>query len=95
MVMPSLFLQKPSKVSKSKDHVAALERRLKLWHSGNILELLKEAQTIQEGLKSFMQPKTIAEISKQFAERMQKGNVNSAIKLVTNQQHAKLHPTIK
>ena len=31
-----------------------------------------------------MQPKTIAEISKQFAERMQKGNVNSAIKLLTN-----------
>ena len=84
MVMPSLLLQKPSKVSKCKDHVAALERRLKLWHSGNILELLKEAQTIQNGLKSVAQPKTIAEISKRFAEQMQKGNVNGAIKLLTN-----------
>ena len=31
MVMPALLLQKPSKSSKSKDHGAALERRLLLW----------------------------------------------------------------
>ena len=31
MVMPSLLLQKPSQMSKSKDHFRALERRLELW----------------------------------------------------------------
>ena len=51
-VMPSLLLQKPSRKSKSKDHLKALESRLKLWHTGEIMELLKEAETIQKDLKS-------------------------------------------
>ena len=30
-IMSALLLQKPSKTSKSKDHVVALERRLETW----------------------------------------------------------------
>ena len=41
MVMPSLLLQKPSQKSKSKDHLRPLERRLELWESGEVMELLK------------------------------------------------------
>ena len=37
-----LLLQKPSKKSKSRDHVVHLERRLKLWKDGKFQELLKE-----------------------------------------------------
>ena len=84
MVMPSLLLQKPSKNSKSRDHIAALERRLLLWHSGEILDLLKEAQTIQDGISFQNKPKTIGETSKRFAEFMQKGNINGAMKILTN-----------
>ena len=40
LVIPALLLQKPSKSSKSIDHHAALERRLKLWEEGKIEELL-------------------------------------------------------
>ena len=47
MVMPSLLLQKPSRKSKSKDYLKSLENRIKLWHAGEITELLKEAETIQ------------------------------------------------
>ena len=84
MIMPSLLLQKPSKNSKSKDHVSALERRLLLWSRGEIPHLLKEAQTIQDNLPSLNKPKTIGEISKQFAECMHKGNINGAMKILTN-----------
>ena len=84
MVMPSILLQKPSKNSKSKDHVKALERRLCLWNSGNILELLKESKAIQNNLQSINKPETIGEISKRFVNMMQKGNVNGAIKLLSN-----------
>ena len=38
-VMSALLLQKPSKNSKAKDHVVALERRLKLSENGNITGL--------------------------------------------------------
>ena len=84
MIMPSILLQKPKKDSKTKDHIAALERRLKLWQFGNLIELFKEAETIQKGLKSSTNIKTLVEISKQFAKQMNKGNVNGAIKLLTN-----------
>ena len=51
MVMPNLLLQKPSKNSKAKDHLKALERLLESWISGDLLEL-KEAETIQKSLRS-------------------------------------------
>ena len=40
--MLSLLLQKPSKTSKVKDHLKALERRTDLWINGNNDELLFE-----------------------------------------------------
>lgn len=82
-VMPSLLLQKPSAVSKTKNHVKALERRLELWWKGDIKELLREAETIQERLKSINTSKNIAQLSKQFVAKMSKGNVNGALKLLT------------
>ena len=85
MIMPALLLQKPTKKSKSKDHKMALERRLKQWEEGLILELLKEGKTIQDRLKF---PKQIAKstkaISQKFIERMSKGNINGAIKLLSD-----------
>ena len=81
MIMPNLLLQKPSKKSKSKDHLKALERRITLWTSGELMELLYEAET---SLKSTNRPKTIAELSKKFIREMQNGNVNGAMKLLTD-----------
>ena len=83
-IMPSLLLQKPSKESKSKDHLEALERRMELWQSGDLLELLQESLTIQRNLKSVKGSKAVAQISKKFVEEMQKGNVNGALKLLTD-----------
>ena len=80
--MLALLLQKPNKNSKAKDHVAALERRLE---NGNIIKLLNEEQSIQERLPTGETPKDIAKISVKFKELMQKGNVNGALKLLTNE----------
>ena len=65
-IMPSLLLQKPSKESKSKDHPKALERRMELWQSSDLLELLQESLKIQRNLKSFKGFKTVAQISIKF-----------------------------
>ena len=80
--MLALLLQKPNKNSKAKDHVAAVERRLE---NGNIIKLLNEEQSIQERLPTGETPKDIAKISVKFKELMQKGNVNGALKLLTNE----------
>ena len=85
MLMPNLLLQKPSKRSKSKDNILALERRMCLWYEGNVLELLKEGETIQKSLASSVDSsKNIDQISKRFAEHIHKGNVNGAIKVLTS-----------
>ena len=75
MVMPSLLLQKPSQKSKSKDHLRALEQRLELWESGEVIELLKESDTIQNNMKATNKATSINEISKKFTREMRKGRV--------------------
>ena len=80
-VMPALLLQKPPQSSKSKDHHAALERRLKLWEEGKIEELLYEGQTIQGSLKSPDSNMEITKIPMKFRILMGKGNVNGALKV--------------
>ena len=64
MVMPALLLQKPSKSSKTKDHLNALHRRLKLWDDGKIAELIREGKTIQSQLKAKNHLKSIKNLTK-------------------------------
>ena len=51
-VMPALLLQKPSKPSKSKEHLKALTRRVSLSNERRTNELLCEGQIIQDHLKA-------------------------------------------
>ena len=44
-VMSALLLQKPNKTSKTKDHLKASERRLRLWKR-NITKLVNKSKTI-------------------------------------------------
>ena len=83
-IMPALLLQKPFKNSKSKDHSKALERRLEKWHQGKFQELYEEAETIQQRLSKPSRKNDIASISKRFKDHMQRGNVNAAIRLLTD-----------
>ena len=55
-------------------------------------ELLKEGETIQSSLKQVNAPKTIAQHSKKLVEQMEKGNVDSAIKLITTNMQNEILP---
>ena len=46
--LPALLLQKPSRKSKARDRLIALERRLKLWDEASINELLDESKEIKK-----------------------------------------------
>ena len=81
--MPALFLQKPNKNSKSKDHLVSLEMRLKIWEEGNISNLLHEEETIQEKMKISEKVMNIEKISLKFKNMMSKGNVNRVLKPLT------------
>ena len=61
---------------------------MKLWQSGNWLDLLQGSLTIQKNLKYVYKANPIDQISKKFVEKMQRGNVNEALKLLmNNMQH--------
>ena len=79
-VMSTLLLQKPSKNSKAKDHVVALERRLKFSENGNITGLGKEGESIQERLPTGERSKNIAKVSfKCKKKKIQKSNVKGTL----------------
>ena len=64
-----------------------------LWQSDDLLELLQVGLTIQRNLKSSVKgSKTVAQISKKSVEEMQKGNVNGALKLLTNNMDHEILP---
>ena len=90
--MPAWLLQKPSKTSKSKDHLAALSRRSELWDDGNISELLYESTTIQERLSNGKDEMNIVKMSSKFKDLVQKGNVNGALKLLTKNMNNGILP---
>ena len=82
--MLALLLQKPSKTSKSRDYLDALEKRLQLWERGENKSLVLEAESIQQRLTSNNDRKNIADVLKKFAKLMGKGNISGALKLLTN-----------
>ena len=84
--MPALLLEKPSKNSKTKDHVAALQRRLTHWHEGKIAELRNEAYAIQQWLNIPQETLDLPQLSKKFASFFHKGNVNGALNSLTKHQ---------
>ena len=84
MIMLNLLLQKPSKNSKSKDHLKVIERRIELWTLEGLLDLLEEDETIQKISESRKTSTNIAEISKKFSQEIKKGNVNSAMEILSN-----------
>ena len=50
IVLPILLLQKPNRTSKTKEHIACLARRLPLWSSGELMELVREGRALQQRL---------------------------------------------
>ena len=91
MVMPALLLQKPSKRSKTKDHVRHLEDRLKLWEKGDIKGLIKEGKAIQKRITS--SKFTPQHTHKVFSKLMLQGKVSAALRWVTNKAGGLLEPT--
>lgn len=80
MILPNLLLQKPSKNSKTQDHIKCLKDRLNKWEMGHFDHIIKECRFIQKKLQS--KARTEQSIEKLFARFMLQGKVNSAIRLL-------------
>ena len=87
-VQQQLLLQKPSRSSKSKDHIRHIQRHLNLWQKGDIdIDiLLHERQSIQSKL-TLKSGTSIAESSaRSFGKFMKEGKVKAALNLL--KQHS-------
>ena len=69
-VFAILALQKPFRSSKSKDHIACLERRLSLWRDGNLNDLVLEGRTIQQRLPKRPPSRDAQQLAHSFANLM-------------------------
>ena len=69
----TLVTQKPTRTSKSKDHISCLERRMLLWSDGNLNELILEGRAIQNRLKTSNRASSNNSLSQSFAKLMFSG----------------------
>ncbi len=83
MVLPALLLQKPSRRSKTKDHIAYLDKRLKWWQDGELDLLVREGVAIQDKLlKSKM---SADHCEKVFVRLMLQGKISAAMRWIGSQ----------
>ena len=79
-VMSLLLLQKPSRNSKSRDHSACLERRLRAWTEGDINNLILEGRTLQNRLpKISSSTNDEKNLVRAFSNLMFKGKTSAAL----------------
>ena len=83
LLMQVLLLQKPSKTSKAKDHVACLQRCVESWKKGEIEVLVTEGQYIQSLLPSTDTRMNPEAVSRAFSKMMFLGNVHSALNFLS------------
>ncbi len=85
IVLPILALQKPTRTSKAKDHIACLEKRLSLWREGLLNDLVIEGRAIQKRLPKQHPSQQRQQLARAFANLMAAGNTKAALWLITEQ----------
>ena len=90
MVLPSLILHKPSATSKSKEHSAAIERRLALWRQGDLNLLMKEVRFIQNRFVTSKKTRSADDIARVLARLVLQGKLSAAIKFLDKESSSGL-----
>ena len=81
-----LLLQKPSKRSKTKDHICHLKQRFDLWSIGDFGQLLDEGRCIQARMMSQRAPGKNDVDGHIFRSLMAQGKVRSALSYLSREQ---------
>ena len=79
-----MMLQKPSAKSKAKDHAKYLDKRLKLWQTGDIKSIMNENTEIQNKLKQGQEKKKERKEAA-FSRLMLLGKVSQAMKFINSE----------
>ena len=90
MILPSILLQKPSKTSKAKEHLAKLGQRMLLWEEGKVDDLMRENRCIQRKLQQ-TRKRNSEDTARIFAKLMFQGKVNAALKFLSEENDHGIH----
>ena len=86
MIMPALLLQKPYASSKTRDHVACLQRRLISWQEGDIDSLVREGCTIQRRIRQTSSHIDEAQRTARILTRLMfRGKVKAAMQILSTE----------
>ena len=83
MTLPSLILQKPYPVSKTKEYVKCIERRMTQWRDGGIDSLHQECLTIQQH-QQLLKVTPRDNLATSFTNFAMQGKVKSALHLLSS-----------
>ena len=89
--MPSLLLQRPPGKLCAKELSSLLDRRLTIWLSGDLASLIQEGRAIQACVTITCPTKNIDNLSRKFSNLMFVGNVNAAIRLLSDNESSGIH----
>ena len=92
IVLLALCLQKPGPKSKSKDHQDCLAKRLVLWKKGEVDTILREGCMIQRRLRNSRKATDPPNRAKIFANLVMTGQVNSALRYLSDDQGGGILP---
>ena len=81
-VLQILTLQKPSRTSKTRDHINHLRRRMNMWRDGNLIDILHEGRCIQNHLCNPRKFRDKASQAKTFQKLMSTGKTNRALRML-------------
>ena len=87
IILQALVLQKPSRTSKTKEYINHLKRRMALWKSDNLNEILLEGRCIQKHLPKSGKYRDKFALAKSFQNLMSHGKVNKALQLLSPNTH--------
>ena len=91
ILLPNLLLQKSALKASNNINKVHIERKFKLWKDGNVKTLLSEYITIQHLLSNNDNNTDEKYISKTFAHFIKLGNINRALRLISeNPDNGKL-----
>ena len=91
--MPNLLLQKTNNKAKGKENKETLARRLEMWNSGMISELLREGEALQRRLPKLNGNKnSIAEKAKRLKNLVIEGKINPALRLLDSSASSGILP---
>ena len=86
-IIPKLFFQRTHRKTKASENVKTVKRRVDLWQTNKLDELLEEARTIQQRLLTRCRSKIPREDkARKFANKMQNGKVSPALRALDEEQ---------